>query len=43
MTVDDGLRAVAFVDAVLKNTAAAEEGATQPKWTACVVPPIPEL
>ena len=42
--VDEGLRAVAFVDAVLKNTATPEEG--QPaaaKWMPLVVPPVPEL
>ena len=44
MTVDEGLRAVAFVDAVLKNVTPQDEGApAQPKWTPCVVPPIPEL
>ena len=42
--VEEGLRAVAFVDAVLKNTATPEEG--QPaaaKWMPLVVPPVPEL
>ena len=44
MTVDEGLRAVAFVDAALKNTAAPEEGAPAPaKWMPFVVPPVPEL
>jgi len=43
-TVDEGLRAVAFVEAVLKNTAIPEEGQPGPaKWTPFVVPPIPEL
>lgn len=42
--VEEGVRSVAFVDAVLKNTAAPEEGATSAaKWTPLVVPPVPEL
>lgn len=42
-TVEEGLRAVAFVDAVLKNTAA-EEGQPAPaKWLPFAVPPVPEL
>jgi predicted dehydrogenase len=42
--VSEGLRAVAFVDAVLKNTAAPEEGQPPPpKWIPLAVPPIPEL
>ncbi len=42
--VDEGLRAVAFVDAVLKNTATPEEGQPAPaKWAPFVVPPVPEL
>lgn len=44
MTIEEGLRAVVFVDAVLKNTAAPEEGKPPPaKWTTVSVPPIPEL
>ena len=44
MTIADGLRAVVFVDAVLKNCAVPEEPAPPPaKWTPVVVPPIPEL
>ena len=44
MTVDEGLRAVAFVDAALKNTAVPEEGQPPPqKWMPVIVPPIPEL
>ena len=44
MTIAEGLRAVVFVDAVIKNTAAPEEGSPQPdKWTPFIVPPIPEL
>ncbi|MDD4101120.1 MAG: Gfo/Idh/MocA family oxidoreductase [Kiritimatiellae bacterium] len=44
MTVDEGLRTVAFVDAVLKNTTAPEEGQPPPqKWMPVIVPPIPEL
>ncbi len=42
--VEEGLRAVAFVDAILKNTATPEEGAPAPaKWMPFVVPPVPEL
>jgi len=44
MTIEAGLRSVVFVDAVLRNTAVPEEGATpSAKWTPFVVPPIPEL
>lgn len=44
MTITDGLRAVVFVDAVLKNCAVPEETAPPPaKWTPVIVPPIPEL
>ena len=44
MTIEEGLRAVVFVDAVLKNTATPEDGAPPPtKWTPVTVPPIPEL
>jgi predicted dehydrogenase len=44
MTIEDGLRSVVFVDAVLKNTVIPEEGTPPPaKWTPVVVPPIPEL
>jgi len=44
MCVDEGLRTVAFVDAVMKNTAPAEEGVPPPsKWAPVVVPPIPDL
>ena len=44
MTVDEGLRAVAFVDAALKNTAVPEEDQPPPqKWMPVIVPPIPEL
>jgi len=44
MTIQEGLRAVAFADAVLKNTATPDEGApVSSKWTPLVVPPIPEL
>lgn len=44
MTIEEGLRAVVFVDAVLKNNALPEEGAPPPaKWTSFVVPPIPAL
>ena len=43
MTVEEGLRNVAFVDAVLKNTAAPETGQPPPaKWTPLIVPPIPD-
>jgi len=41
--IDEGLRAVAFVDAVLRNTATPEEGQTPAKWTPFVIPPVPEL
>lgn len=45
MCVEEGLRAVAFVDAVIKNTALpTEEGAPPPaKWMPIIVPPVPEL
>ncbi|HRR34815.1 MAG TPA: Gfo/Idh/MocA family oxidoreductase [Kiritimatiellia bacterium] len=44
MSVEDGLRAVVFVDAVLKNCAVPEEPAPPPaKWTPVIVPPTPEL
>ena len=44
MTIEEGLRAVVFVDAVLKNTAVPEEGEQPPaKWTPVTVPPIPQL
>jgi predicted dehydrogenase len=44
VSVEEGLRAVAFADAVLKNTAVPEEGAPPPaKWMPFVVPPVPEL
>lgn len=44
MCVDEGLRTVAFADAVLRNTAPAEEGAPPPaKWMPVVVPPVPDL
>ncbi len=43
-TIDEGLRAVAFVDTVLKNASVPEEGQPAPgKWTPFVVPPVPEL
>ncbi len=43
-TIGEGLRSVAFVDAVITNTAAAEEGhSSSSKWTPVIVPPIPEL
>lgn len=43
-SVEEGLRAVAFVDVVLKNAAAAEEGQPAPaKWMPFAVPPVPEL
>lgn len=42
--IQEGLRAVAFVDAALKNTAVPEEGQPPPaKWTPLVVPPVPTL
>ncbi len=42
--IDEGLRSVAFVDTVLKNTATPEEGAPPPaKWATFTVPPVPEL
>jgi predicted dehydrogenase len=42
--IEEGLRAVAFVDAALKSTSAPEEGAPPPaKWMPVIVPPIPEL
>lgn len=45
MSVEEGLRTVAFVDAVIRNTAQpAEEGVPPPaKWMPLVVPPVPEL
>lgn len=44
MTIDEGLRAVVFMDAVIRNTATPEEGLPPPaKWTPVIVPPIPEL
>lgn len=44
MSIEDGLRAVVFVDAVLKNCTVPEEPAPPPdKWTPIIVPPIPEL
>lgn len=44
MCVDEGLRTVAFTDAVIRNTAPVEEGAPAPaKWTPVVVPPVPDL
>lgn len=44
MSIEEGLRAVVFVDAVLRNSATPEEGAPLPaKWMPVVVPPIPEL
>jgi predicted dehydrogenase len=43
-SVDEGLRAVAFVDTVLKNVAPPEEGQPAPsKWMPFAVPPVPEL
>jgi len=43
-TAEEGLRAVTFADAVLKNTAAPEEGQPpQGKWTTFNVPAIPVL
>lgn len=42
-STDEGLRAVAFVDAILKNTATPEEGQPAAKWTPFVVPPVPDL
>ena len=41
--IEEGLRAVVFVDAVIKNTAIPEEGRAAVKWTPFVVPPVPEL
>jgi len=42
--VEEGLRTVTFVDAVLKNAAVPEEGQPPPaKWMPFVVPPVPEL
>ncbi len=42
--IDEGLRAVAFVDTALRNTAAPEDGLPPPaKWMPLVVPPVPEL
>ncbi|MEI7899613.1 MAG: Gfo/Idh/MocA family oxidoreductase [bacterium] len=42
--IEEGLRAVAFVDAVIRNTATPEEGAPLPaKWMPFVVPVVPEL
>ncbi len=41
--VEEGLRAVTFVDTVLKNTQPPEEGAPLTKWSAFAVPPIPAL
>lgn len=44
MSVDEGVRAVAFVDACIKNTATPEEGQPPPsKWMPVIVPPVPEL
>jgi len=44
MSVDEGLRSVAFIDAVLRNTAVPEEGQPLPdKWMPVVVPPVPDL
>ncbi len=44
MTVEEGLRAVAFADAVLRNCAIPEEGMPPPaKWMPFVVPPVPKL
>lgn len=45
MSVDEGLRAVLFVDSVMKNCAV-PEGEEEPlpdKWMPLVIPPIPEL
>ncbi len=43
-SVEEGLRAVAFVDAALKSTAIPEEGQSSPaKWVPLVVPPVPSL
>lgn len=43
--IEEGLRTVAFVDAVLKNVAPPADGEAPSgsKWTPVVVPPIPEL
>ena len=44
MTMDEGLRAVTFVDAVLQNTAVPEEDEPLPdKWMPFVVPPVLDL
>jgi predicted dehydrogenase len=44
VNIQEGLRAVAFVDAVLKNTATPEEGAPPPaKWMPFAVPPVLDL
>lgn len=44
MTIDEGLRAVAFVDAVMQNTAVPEEDQPPPpKWMPLIIPPVPEL
>lgn len=44
MTIQEGLRSVAFVDAVLKNTAIPEEDEAPPaKWHPLIVPPVPDL
>jgi predicted dehydrogenase len=44
MSVEEGLRSVAFVDAVLQNTAVPEEDQPLPaKWMPVVVPPVLDL
>ena len=45
MSIEEGLRSVAFVDAVIKNTAQpTEEGVPPPaKWMPLIIPPVPEL
>jgi len=42
-SVDEGLRSIVFVDAVIRNMTALGDGLPQLKWTPFVLPPIPEL
>lgn len=44
MTVEEGLRSVAFVDAVMQNTAVPEDPAlVAPKWQTLIVPEVHDL
>lgn len=42
-SIEDGLRGVAFIDTVLKNTTLDDEETPLPKWSEFEVPPVPVL